>query len=680
MKIRLSIAAGSGVRTTFEHAGPVICIGRDLDCELALQGEAADMVSRQHARIDMSADGATLTDTGSSNGTLLNGRLLEQPAPVRIGDRIQMGFTGATLTILELDLEAQPAAGQAVRVWPALAIGSVAALALIAVLVAVFWPRPSKDSDEYAQGLATQPSPPSPPETKKLPSVVQPVADTGKQPLPLPPPAEDTEVLARGPVHEAYAQPVDYQPLPGPVVTMKPPDLIDELPPGQKPDGDDVQWLPGYWDWDEESKDYLWVSGLWRDAPPKHHWVPGAWQEVEGGWQWSPGLWASDESQKVDYFPYPPPPLDAEVAAPAQKPSAFAEPDAPAPKPSAAVEADAPGPKRSAVRAPGSWLWRGERWVWRPGFWVTPRPGWLWVPARYVWTPGGCVFIDGYWDHPLERRGLILAPVRIHRRIADGLAYVPQYVVRPDFFLGALFVGPARRHYHFGDHFMAADVKRGFVPWFDYRPTKHSFDPLYDHYRLAFFDDPAWDRNLRELYRARLAGEVVLPPRTFGQQQKVIADLTDKKTAHVNVLKDVNFTREESVKALMLLAKDKVHEERVTLLACLAPGAKFEPPHVIRTHQLKPEERVGEREQIQHALRIAEARREYEGKLLEAGTVHAKPADHAKVASLELPKAPGRKAVVVTSPPLPVAPIFQVRKVPVFRPPPPPRPPHRPQK
>jgi pSer/pThr/pTyr-binding forkhead associated (FHA) protein len=205
MKIRLSIAVGSGGPTTFEHAGPVIRIGRDPDCDLALQGEAADKVSRQHARIDLSAGGATLTDLGSSNGTLLNGGMLAGSAPLRVGDRIQLGFTGATLTVLQLDLDA-PAVGKAVRVRPALLIGSVAAVALV-IVVALLWPRKPEGPDEFALGPAPEARGPLPTEREKPPARVETGTDAGKQP---PPPQldQDKEVLARGPVHEAYAQPV----------------------------------------------------------------------------------------------------------------------------------------------------------------------------------------------------------------------------------------------------------------------------------------------------------------------------------------------------------------------------------------------------------------------------------------------------------------------------------------
>src|SRR3989442_11248807 len=58
------------------------------------------------------------------------------------------------------------------------------------------------------------------------------------------------EVLGRGPVHEAFAQPFAPDPTPSPVAPKAPPPPVPELPPPNKPDGPDVQWVPGYWAWD----------------------------------------------------------------------------------------------------------------------------------------------------------------------------------------------------------------------------------------------------------------------------------------------------------------------------------------------------------------------------------------------------------------------------------------------
>src|SRR5437899_1931384 len=76
-------------------------------------------------------------------------------------------------------------------------------------------------------------------------------------------PEEGIEVQTRGPVHEAYAQPSLASPEPGPVIPNRPPEPVPEEPPDQKPEGDHVQWVPGYWAWDVDRQDFLWVSGIW---------------------------------------------------------------------------------------------------------------------------------------------------------------------------------------------------------------------------------------------------------------------------------------------------------------------------------------------------------------------------------------------------------------------------------
>ena len=89
--------------------------------------------------------------------------------------------------------------------------------------------------------------------------------------------ADGMQVLTRGPVHEAFAETVTFDPKPGIVATKAPPAAIEELPPDQKPEGANVAWIPGYWAWDDERNNFLWVSGIWRDLPPGRQWVPGYW-------------------------------------------------------------------------------------------------------------------------------------------------------------------------------------------------------------------------------------------------------------------------------------------------------------------------------------------------------------------------------------------------------------------
>src|SRR5262245_37707967 len=81
------------------------------------------------------------------------------------------------------------------------------------------------------------------------PAVAQEQVPPTKEDLPLQNPVE---VLTRGPVHEAYAQPFTVQNGPGNAVPKEPPPPVPEEPPDQKPEGDSAQWIPGYWAWDAE--------------------------------------------------------------------------------------------------------------------------------------------------------------------------------------------------------------------------------------------------------------------------------------------------------------------------------------------------------------------------------------------------------------------------------------------
>src|SRR5262249_15876048 len=134
---------------------------------------------------------------------------------------------------------------------------------------------------------------------------------------------DDVEVLTRGPVHEAYADPGVSPTEAPPVVPKQPPDPINEQPPDQKPEGENVQWIPGYFVWDDEPEDFVWLRGFWGTPPPGRTWVPGSWREVADGWQWTPGFWADAEKQDIQYLPPPPEPLEAAPSTPAPSPDSI---------------------------------------------------------------------------------------------------------------------------------------------------------------------------------------------------------------------------------------------------------------------------------------------------------------------------------------------------------------------
>lgn len=104
MKLKLQVNPPSGTAFEFQHAGPVIRIGRDPGADLALDS-AQDNVSWEHARVTLTDKAATLTDLGSTNGTYLNGsRDRIKTCALKVGDELQLGQTGPRLLVTALQL------------------------------------------------------------------------------------------------------------------------------------------------------------------------------------------------------------------------------------------------------------------------------------------------------------------------------------------------------------------------------------------------------------------------------------------------------------------------------------------------------------------------------------------------------------------------------------------------
>jgi len=79
-------------------------LGRALNAEIRIDDLT---ISRRHAEIVESAQGFVLTDKGSGNGTMLNGKRIQTPVPLRHGDQIQVGRHVFTFVIKEAAPEPQ---------------------------------------------------------------------------------------------------------------------------------------------------------------------------------------------------------------------------------------------------------------------------------------------------------------------------------------------------------------------------------------------------------------------------------------------------------------------------------------------------------------------------------------------------------------------------------------------
>lgn len=323
----------------------------------------------------------------------------------------------------------------------------------------------------------------------------------------------EAEAMLQGPIHEAFATPVQAEAGTGLVAPEAPPAPVEELPPEVKPEGDDVIWIPGYWTWDPVEQQFLWVSGVWREPPPEMRWLPGYWAEVTDGWQWVSGFWAPIEADRVEYLPPPPDSLERGPTSPA--------------------------PSETHYWVTGCWIYRDGAYAWRPGYWIPYHEGWVWVPAYYVPTPLGFVFCDGYWDYTLIRRGQLFAPVVFHETVyrRPVIRYTPQVVIDVSHVLMHLFVNPGHRHYYYGNYYDDRYQNVGYYAWSQYYRTPQHYDPIFAYYRTHY--------HIRGVnYVERLEGwrnyferhAEYRPPRTFREQVQLAARVGDQENVRYSLL------------------------------------------------------------------------------------------------------------------------------------------------
>jgi len=302
------------------------------------------------------------------------------------------------------------------------------------------------------------------------------------------------QIEARGPLHEAYAQPFMLNPTANEPVRKEPPLPLREEPPELGPTGDRIQWMPGYWQYEDDKQDFVWISGFWRDTPTNRRWVPGFWAQSEAGNRWVSGHWAAD--QERDYQFVPPPPMNMDTG-----------PTHPAPDP-------------NCFYIPGCWFYTENGYTYRTGYWSEIRPGYVWAPAKYEWTPAGWIFSSGYWDYAISNRGVAMAPAYFPVRAANDPNYVykPEVAVNPAAASGNLFVSPTTNHYYFGNYYAAENQKAGIQPWAEY--SVKMYDPIFAYERWANKGNADWLKGLQALVEAQRSGKLPALPMTWDAQNK----------------------------------------------------------------------------------------------------------------------------------------------------------------
>ncbi|MGO9110212.1 MAG: hypothetical protein ACLP9L_13380 [Thermoguttaceae bacterium] len=304
--------------------------------------------------------------------------------------------------------------------------------------------------------------------------------------------------MTRGPVHEAFALPATLGEIPGMIVPKKPAGPIDEVPPDMKPEGENVVWIPGYWSWDDDRQDFIWVSGVWRVPPPGYRWIPGYWREVPGkGYQWISGYWLPAQFEEATYLSEPPKGFEA---GPTSSP-----------------------PDEDHFWVAGYWQWFETHFVWRHGYWSQLRVDWIWQPDAYYWSPRGWLYVAGYWDYPLARRGLAFSLVCFSGPVT---AYQPADCLDVGAISVSLFCRPSYCHYYFGDYYDDSYAALGIGPWFNYDLPPYGYDSLYSYYRwynVTRLGQRQWDQRLRGWHDYYRAHPEMRPPRTLAAQEALLA-------------------------------------------------------------------------------------------------------------------------------------------------------------
>ncbi len=143
----------------------------------------------------------------------------------------------------------------------------------------------------------------------------------------------------------------------------------------------------------------------------------------------------------------------------------------------------------------------------------------------------GYVFVEGYWDYSVGRRGILFAPVYFNASVYGrrGFFYSPTTVIDAGVFSDQLFLRPSYGHYYFGDYYAAGYANAGFYPSFSYQSRRYGYDPIYAHQTWEHRREPDWGRQIQANFQDRRDHQEARPPRTLAAQNALVAGAGNPK-------------------------------------------------------------------------------------------------------------------------------------------------------
>ena len=370
------------------------------------------------------------------------------------------------------------------------------------------------------------------------------------------------EVLTRGPVHEAFATQYQTNAVPGVRVDREPPQLVEEIPPAMKPAGDAALWIPGYWGWDADASDFLWVSGTWRNPPPGHQWVPGYWNRMNSSFQWMCGFWMPSDVAQMQYYSAPPRSLER------------------------GPNSDAPGINHFWV--PGSYVPNNAKYAWQPGYWCPYQTNYLWVPSYNMATGSGYVHVPGYWDYRMDQRGTLFAPVRLNAssRTTASARFTPGIVTPLDALQFHLFSQANSNTYLFGNYYDSKYAGLGIQPWYSTQFVRGVPDPTFGYYNWLYSGSGAnYYLNVLTKWNAYYVKNVALRPALTLVDQ---INLANQQSAAVNLTNSLLAVPLTDVVAKTPTAFVTLTAQQTTNIVASATGLR-----ALSTERLNVEGRAG---------------------------------------------------------------------------------------
>lgn len=108
----LLVEKGSSKGASVTYSGKTLTVGRDVNSSLQLDDTG---ISRNHFQISFEDNTFQIQDTGSTNGTLLNGHFISEKSPLKDGDSIKAGETTLLWLKDKANYEKDPLIGKKIR-------------------------------------------------------------------------------------------------------------------------------------------------------------------------------------------------------------------------------------------------------------------------------------------------------------------------------------------------------------------------------------------------------------------------------------------------------------------------------------------------------------------------------------------------------------------------------------